>query len=206
MYFIRVTIMFIRTDHWVSTHPLFHLLLPTLVQFLGSWKPMLWKSQHLRDIMKTDSNHEMLRRSCTETKSTSQRLEFCRRAHRGELEHFLWIVLVLVYKQCTKTPDGRILSGYGTNILSTTKSNLKTYQNCRNCEITTHNPFRKFENTSWREGRWTGEGNDMLPGDYRVFLVYNRQSKCLGADRQNNVWCLDEDRDRYLRNDEQNAV
>jgi hypothetical protein len=28
------------------------------------------------------------RRSCTETKSTSQRLEFCRRAHRGELEHF----------------------------------------------------------------------------------------------------------------------
>ncbi len=44
-----------------------------------------------------------------------------------------------------RTPAGRILSGNGTNILSTIKSNLKTYQNCT---ITTHNPLRKLENTS----------------------------------------------------------
>jgi hypothetical protein len=130
-------------------------------------------------------------------------LEFCRRAHRGELENFWWIVWFVEFVPYGKTPAGRILSGNGTNILSTIKSNLKTYQNC---EITTHNPLRKFENTSWREGRWTGKGNDMLTGDYRVFLVCNRQSKCLGDDRQSDVWCLDEDRDRYLRKDEQNAV
>ena len=64
----------------------------------------------------------------------------------------------------------------------------------------------KFENTSSREGRWTGEGNDMLTGDYRVFLVCNRQRKCFDADRQSNVWFLEEDPDRYFRKDEQNEV
>ena len=145
--------------------------------------------------------------SCTETKSTSQRLEFSLRAHRGELEYFLRIVWVLEFVPYDKTPTGRILSGNGTNILSTIKSNLKRYQNCRNCELRlTPGSLRKFENTSWLEERWTVEGNNMLTGDFRVFLVCNRQRKCLGTDRQNNVWCLEEDWDRYLRKDEQNEV
>ncbi len=66
---------------------------------------------------------------------------------------FLRIVRFVEFVPDGKTPGGRILSGNGTTILSTINSNLKTYQNCKNCKITTHNPFRKFEKTSWREVR-----------------------------------------------------
>jgi hypothetical protein len=65
-------------------------------------------------------------------KSTSQRLVFCRRGHRGELEHFLRIVWFVEFVPYDKTPAGRILSGNGTNILSTIKSNLKTHQKLQN--------------------------------------------------------------------------
>ena len=70
---------------------------------------------------------------------TSQRLECRHTAHRGELEYFLTIVWVLEFVPSANIPAGRIPSRHGTNLLSTTKSNLETYQNCRNYKITTHN-------------------------------------------------------------------
>jgi hypothetical protein len=34
-------------------------------------------------------------------------------------------------------------------------------------------------NATWREGKWTGDRKDVLPGGYRVFLSDDRQTKCL---------------------------
>ena len=53
--------------------------------------------------------------------------------------------------------------------------------------------------TTWREGMWTGTGNHVLSGGYRVFLAGDRQTKCLGGDHQRTVWCLDQDQLYYLR-------
>ncbi len=36
--------------------------------------------------------------------------------------------------------------------------------------------------------------------DYRVFLVGDRRTKCLGGDRQRTVWCLQQHQRCYLRN------
>jgi hypothetical protein len=60
-------------------------------------------------------------------------------------------------------------------------------------------PFQTSNNTTWREGRWTGAGNHVLTSDYRVFLTGDRQTKCLDGDRQKTVWCLDQHELRYLR-------
>ncbi len=63
-------------------------------------------------------------------------------------------------------------------------------------------------NSTWTEGRWTGGGNHVLSGGYRVFLPGDRQTKCLGGDRQRTVWCLDQHERRYPEfvTDEQNTL
>ena len=43
-------------------------------------------------------------------------------------------------------------------------------------------PFETSNNATWMQGSRTGEGNDVLPGGYRVFLTGDRQTKCLGGD------------------------
>jgi hypothetical protein len=40
----------------------------------------------------------------------------------------------------------------------------------------------------------------VLPTGYRVFLVGDRRTKCLGGDRQRTVWCLQQHQLCYLRN------
>jgi hypothetical protein len=60
--------------------------------------------------------------------------------------------------------------------------------------------LRTSNNATWREGRWTGVGNHVFPGDYLVFLTGDRETKCLGGDRQKTVWCLQQDQLCYLRN------
>ncbi len=61
-------------------------------------------------------------------------------------------------------------------------------------------PFETSNNTTWWEGRWTGEGNHVLTGGFRVFLTSDRQTKCLDGDRQRTVWSLDQHELHYLRN------
>ena len=48
-------------------------------------------------------------------------------------------------------------------------------------------PFETSNNGTWIHGSRTGEGNDVFPGDYRVFLTGDRQTKCLHGDRQRTV-------------------
>ncbi len=61
-------------------------------------------------------------------------------------------------------------------------------------------PSKHWTYTTWREDRWTGDRKDVLPGDYRVFLTGDRQTKCVGGDRQRTVWCLNQHELRYLCN------
>ncbi len=65
---------------------------------------------------------------------------------------------------------------------------------------TRHQSFQHWTITTCREGRWPGAGKNMLPTDYRVFIVGNRQTKCLGGDRQRTVWCLQQHQLCYLHN------
>ena len=65
---------------------------------------------------------------------------------------------------------------------------------------TRHQAFQHRTNATCREGRWTGEGKNVLPRGYRVFLVGDRRKKCLGGDRQRTVWCLQQHQRCYLRN------
>ena len=51
--------------------------------------------------------------------------------------------MVLEFVPYSKTPTGRILSDNGTNILSTTKSNFKTYHNWRNYSSKPHHDGRE---------------------------------------------------------------
>jgi hypothetical protein len=55
-------------------------------------------------------------------------------------------------------------------------------------------------NTTWREGRWTGAGKYVLTVGHRVCVGGDRQTKCLSGDRQRTVWCLEQDQLWYLRN------
>ena len=55
-------------------------------------------------------------------------------------------------------------------------------------------------NATCREGRRTGAGKNVLSRVYRVFLAGDRQTKCLGGDRQRTVWCLHQHQLCYLRN------
>ena len=48
-------------------------------------------------------------------------------------------------------------------------------------------PFETSNNATWIQGSRTGEGNDVLPGDYRVILTGDRQRKSLRCDRQRTV-------------------
>ncbi len=61
-------------------------------------------------------------------------------------------------------------------------------------------------NETCREGRWTGDREDVLPWDYRVFLTGDRQTKCLDGDRQRTVWCLEQHELHYLRNGRTESV
>ncbi len=65
---------------------------------------------------------------------------------------------------------------------------------------TRHQAFQHRTNATCREGRWTGEGKNVFPRGYRVFLVGDRREKCLGGDRQRTVWCLQQHQRCYLRN------
>ncbi len=56
-----------------------------------------------------------------------------------------------------------------------------------------------IEQHNMERGKWTGAGNHVLHGCHRVFLVGDRQKKCLGGDRKRTVWCLHQDQLCYRR-------